>query len=74
MIVDYCDADDPSAARFIRQMAETLLRSRIQGHSPEQCVPVKQDDCPHESAATKLSINFIVSTYPMILIYFVSAS
>jgi len=57
-----CDAEDPGAARFIQQMAETLLRSRIHGHPPEQCVNITLDHCPMKSEASKLILTIKMMT------------
>ncbi len=38
-----CEA---AAAEFIQPLAETLLRSRLQSHHPQHCVPLKPADCP----------------------------
>ena len=74
---------EPLAAKFIQPLAETLLRSRLQGHLPAQCISMKPEHCPgarssgnkHRTTLLNLEIiNFdtLKSTLSILVILFFS--
>jgi len=68
-----CEA---AAARFIQPLAETLLRSRLQGNSPTQCVSIKPQHCPGSLSTAnpaRIPVTTAALLLPLLITLLVSA-